>query len=145
MEQNKGIFGSLFGPTPGQAVDNALGAGTIASNGSGLSAVQQQSIQYQYNKQLDLYRAQAENRILDHMAAKKSPQIASDAGRHNMLAMRLHMPEGAKLPFPYMSTALTNDKVFVFLVIDGQAVTLSDERAIFPSDGLVAQIRLLLP
>jgi hypothetical protein len=145
MEQNKGIFGSLFGPTPGQAVNTALGAGTIASNGSGLSAAQQQSIQDQYARQLDLYKAQIEKHMRDQGAMRKPPQIASDAGRHNMLAMRLHMPEGAKLPFPYMSTALTDDKVFVFLIVDRQAVTLSDERAIFPSDGLVAQIRLLLP
>jgi hypothetical protein len=82
---------------------------------------------------------------LDAPPKMNMPTLGTDIGRRSMLAMRLHVPDHTKLPFHYLSTALTDDKVFVFIIIDGQAVTLSDERAIFPSDALVTQVRLLMP
>lgn len=78
-------------------------------------------------------------------AQARPAMVSTGHGRLAMIAMRLHLPEGSAVPFPYFSTAMDAGKVFVFILIDGQPVTLSDDAAIFPSDGLIGQIRLLMP
>ena len=48
-------------------------------------------------------------------------------------------------PESMLKAHVTRDKVFVFWVVGGAAGHFEDEIALFPSDQLVAQIRLLLP
>jgi hypothetical protein len=72
-----------------------------------------------------------------------SSLIESEAYRHKLLAMRLRIPEGTKMPYQDLFSSLAGDKVFVFIVQDNQAVTLEDSTVMFPSDQLITQLRLL--
>ena len=80
--------------------------------------------------------AKAENQVFN---------LRSDLQRMRMLNMRLRINEGYLLPFDHISTGLGGDHVFVFVVKDGKPVTLTDDAAMFPSDALITQLRLLLP
>lgn len=78
----------------------------------------------------------------------KSPSVLgqvleSENYRQRLLYMRLRIPEGSKHPYEYLSSHLSGDKVYVFVVQDGQAVTLEDAATMFPSDQLITQLRLL--
>lgn len=66
--------------------------------------------------------------------------IDSDSTRKLMICMRLRTDE---MPFQHLSTAHSGDKVFVFIVQNGQPVTLEDDASLFPSDKLVSQLTLL--
>lgn len=72
-----------------------------------------------------------------------APMIEREDYRNRILCMRLRIPDGGMIPFQHLSTALAGDKVFVFVVQDNQAVTLEDTAALFPSDQLITQLRLL--
>jgi hypothetical protein len=70
----------------------------------------------------------------------------------SMLMMRMQWgpfaggDEGAfvpSVPFEHMAVHLGNGKAFVFIVSNGEAVTLSDDPGIFPSDALITQVRML--
>lgn len=69
--------------------------------------------------------------------------ISVDSWRMRAIAMRLRIPQGSKHPFQHLSTAWTGEKVFVFVVENDQAVVLEDGSALFPSDTLVTQLRLI--
>lgn len=69
--------------------------------------------------------------------------VSSDDSRKIMIAMRLRLDDGGGWPFQHISTALANDKVFVFVVQNGQPVTLEDDASLFPSDRLISQLILL--
>lgn len=69
--------------------------------------------------------------------------VTSESYRRTMLGMRLHLREGEAMPFDSIHTSLGKEKVFVFVVQNDQAVTLEDERHMFPSDTLVTQLRLI--
>lgn len=78
----------------------------------------------------------------------KSPSVLGsvlegEGYRQKLLYMRLRIPEGSKHPYEYLSSHLSGDKVYVFVVQDGQAVTLEDSATFFPSDQLITQLRLL--
>lgn len=75
-------------------------------------------------------------------AKAEEQSIKSKIGRMKMLAMRLRA-ELTKLPYEFIDTHLSGDKVFVFVVQDNQAVTIEDSTALFPSDTLITQLRLL--
>ncbi len=74
---------------------------------------------------------------------REAASMQSELYRMKLLAMRLRIPEGNTLPYQDLFTSLAGDKVFVFVVQDGQAVTLEDTAAMFPSDQLITQLRLL--
>lgn len=59
------------------------------------------------------------------------------------LAMRLNLPEGETFGFDNLNICEAPNKVFVFIVMGDDAVILEDEPSMFPSDRLVAKIRLL--
>ena len=64
--------------------------------------------------------------------------------RQEMIAMRLRARAG-QFPFKHFATILAGEKVFVTVVDDkGEAVMFEDLEAEFPSDTLMAQLRLLL-
>jgi hypothetical protein len=63
--------------------------------------------------------------------------------RNQMIGMRMRIPDGALMPFEFIKTHDTGEKVMVFLVTKGQAVTLEDNSDLFPSDKLITQLRLL--
>lgn len=69
--------------------------------------------------------------------------VTSESYRRTMLGMRLHVREGDELPFDSIHTSLGKEKVFVFIVQNDQAVTLEDDRHMFPSDVLITQLRLI--
>lgn len=69
--------------------------------------------------------------------------IDSENARLEMIAMRLRIPQGQKWPFDYVNTAVGNEKIFVFIVQDDQPVILEDSKALFPSDVLITQLRLI--
>lgn len=48
-----------------------------------------------------------------------------------------------QVPFDHISIHESTSKVFVFVVLDGKATTIEDEAAMFPSDTLVTQLRML--
>lgn len=62
-----------------------------------------------------------------------------------MLVMRLHLPEGQRIPFDFATAYKFEDKkVFVFLVHNGEPVVLEDEWPMYPSDALVTKLRLIM-
>lgn len=69
--------------------------------------------------------------------------LDSELHRSKLIAMRLRLREGDRMPFQDLFTSLAGDKVFVFVVQDNQAVTLEDDANLFPSDQLITQLRLL--
>jgi len=60
-----------------------------------------------------------------------------------MICMRLHVSEGAMLPFDFMECYVGENEVIVFLVANGQPITLSDEKTLFPTDQLITKLNLL--
>lgn len=78
-----------------------------------------------------------------HQGATGSGTIDDEHYRATMIAMRLRLQHTDWFPYQYLSTALTGDKVFVFVVQDGQPVVLEDDATMFPSDALITQLRLL--
>ena len=60
-----------------------------------------------------------------------------------MICMRLHIAEGAMLPFDFMECYVGENEVIVFLVANGQPLTLSDEKTLFPTDQLITKLNLL--
>lgn len=69
--------------------------------------------------------------------------ISTDLWRLRAIAMRMRIPEGNRLPFQHVSTAWTGEKVFVFVVENDKPAVLEDESALFPSDTLITQLRLI--
>lgn len=65
--------------------------------------------------------------------------------RHmSILAYRLRLDEGVMHPFEFINLHITDEKAFVFIVKKGEAVILEDDPSMFPSDKLVASLRLLI-
>lgn len=63
--------------------------------------------------------------------------------RHRMIAMRLRIPEGERMPFDDIHTSLGKEKIFVFILQNDKPVVLEDDIGLFPSDALVTQLRLI--
>lgn len=61
----------------------------------------------------------------------------------HMICMRLHLPEGSQLPFEFMECFMGQNEAFVFLVVNGKPITLSDGKELFPSDDLITKLNLL--
>ena len=83
----------------------------------------------------------------EYMNAKKEQEnirlIDTSAGRTRMIAMRMNWATQASIPFQYMETALVGDTVHLFLVVKDEAITIKDEKSMFPSDSLITNLRLL--
>lgn len=75
--------------------------------------------------------------------AQPVEDISVESWRMRAIAMRLRVAEGMKLPFQHINTAWAGEKVFVFVVQRGEAVVLTDDSNLFPSDTLITQLRLL--
>lgn len=61
----------------------------------------------------------------------------------HMICMRLHVAEGDISPFDFLECYVGKEEVIVFLVVNGQPVTLSDEKNMFPTDQLITKLNLL--
>jgi len=61
-----------------------------------------------------------------------------------LLAGRLRIKQGQIMPFQFCQCFVSDKVAVLFLVINERAITLEDEPHMFPSDKLVAEIRLLL-
>lgn len=59
-----------------------------------------------------------------------------------MISHRLNVAHGEQ-PFDHILTIKTANKVLVLIVQNEQATILEDEVGMFPSDGLIAKLRLL--
>lgn len=73
------------------------------------------------------------------------PDVTLSEGRTDLIAARLRIREADRLPWDALFTHIAGEKVFVFIVANGDAVKLEDELGLFPSDTLITQLRLLLP
>ena len=61
-----------------------------------------------------------------------------------MIAMRLRISQGMRLPFEFIQAHMAKEVAFVFVVNkDSKAVILEDELDLFPSDKLITQLRML--
>ncbi len=63
--------------------------------------------------------------------------------RKGMIAWRLRIAEGELLPFEFIETHLSGDKVYVFIFLGKEPVVLTDEADLFPSDQLIGSLRLI--
>jgi hypothetical protein len=59
-----------------------------------------------------------------------------------LICMRLHLSEGEKL-FEFAECHQSGDKAFLFVVHGGKALVFEEGYDLFPSDGLITQLRLL--
>jgi hypothetical protein len=76
-------------------------------------------------------------------AAYDSNDIASPDNRKRMIGMRLWLPNGYSWSFDFLETHWHGEKVFVFVATGEQYVVLEDQAALFPSDTLITQLRLI--
>ena len=62
-----------------------------------------------------------------------------------MIAMRLHVPQGGMIPFDYLRCHRhrDNQRVSVFVVVDDKSLIIEDQWDLFPSDTLITQLRIL--
>lgn len=88
------------------------------------------------------YQSQLQQDLASMQA--KIETITSSVWRHRAVAMRMRYKDGEGLPFAYFSTHYTGEKVFAFIVVKDQPVTLEDEGALFPSDTFMTQLRMLM-
>ena len=77
------------------------------------------------------------------ISPKDSDPIFSREGRLAMLQSRLRTKCVIDMGFDHLDTAYAGDKIFVWLIVKGEPVTLTDEADMFPSDTLITQMRLL--
>jgi len=79
--------------------------------------------------------------------AKPKPlpfDLAAASNRQAMICMRLHCrPED--FPFKHFATIYANEVVYVTIVIGKEAIMFEDPAVEFPSDTLMAQLRLVAP
>ncbi len=74
---------------------------------------------------------------------QRPPRTPSDL---EMLAMRMRWQEGSMHPFHHLAVHSVGEKTFVWIITkDCQSVVIEDEAAMFPSDKLVTQVRMLQP
>lgn len=60
-----------------------------------------------------------------------------------MIAMRLRLHPSMRLPFDFINAHDSENCVYVFVVANGVATTIEDDKTLFPSDVLMAQLMLL--
>lgn len=82
-------------------------------------------------------------RITEPYYGTPAVDIEDQRQRRNMLAMRLRIKEGELWGFDHIDTALGKDKVFVFILQGDSPAVLEDDAALFPSDTLITQLRLI--
>lgn len=62
----------------------------------------------------------------------------------DMIAMRMHWKEGVEIPFAFLEPVrLDHDRIVVFAIANGRPVTIETDSALFPSDELITQLRLI--
>jgi hypothetical protein len=70
--------------------------------------------------------------------------VTNEAQRRAMICVRLRCTPQA-FPFPMFNSYIGGETVFIAVMAGGELVTLKDDLALFPSDALMAQMRLLTP
>jgi hypothetical protein len=70
------------------------------------------------------------------------PQKIEADRLYKLVCMRLHHTEGAKL-FEFAQCHKAGDIAFLFVVHGGKALVFEEGYDLFPSDGLITQLRLL--
>lgn len=61
-----------------------------------------------------------------------------------LIAARLQVRPGEMCPFEFINAhRVSPEKVIVFIVQNGEPVVIHDDGMLFPSDGLITQLRLL--
>lgn len=92
---------------------------------------------------LSVDHADLARRITEPYYGQPPADIEDQRHRKNMLAMRLRIKEGVLWGFDHIDTALGKEKVFVFVVQGDKPAVLEDDAALFPSDTLITQLRLI--
>lgn len=78
------------------------------------------------------------NNKVEVRVPKTQPSLLS------MIASRMRWSEGAKVPFDWIDPHEANDgKIVVFMIVEGRALMMYDDAALFPSDTFITQLRLL--
>jgi hypothetical protein len=89
-----------------------------------------------------------QERLMMELEHKIAMQQAAERWRvaslMEMISMRLFGGRPDKLPFPFAQAHKAGERVFIFIVKGDEGMMLEDEAKMFPSDGLVTQLRLLL-
>lgn len=86
----------------------------------------------------------AEREILRRVPPRDTLTIDDEVDRMRMIAFRLRLGYRDQPPFDYVATHKGDEKVFVFVVSGNTPVILEDDLAMFPSDTLVTQLRLMM-
>lgn len=102
----------------------------------------------------DLLRELRERHIAQWPAMPSLPPIPTktefmgmsyeELRNRRVLHDRLRIPEGKRFPAQFCEVYETDATVFVFIVHKDRAVVLEDEADMYPSDKLIASLRLLL-
>lgn len=88
----------------------------------------------------------------DRNAYENGDFMSSNVQPMTLLAMRMgwggyatavNFGDDTQPPFDHVSLHRGKEKVFVFVVTNGQSVTIEDETSMFPSDSLVTRLRML--
>jgi hypothetical protein len=61
-----------------------------------------------------------------------------------MICMRMRFADEQKLPMAFMEAHQSGDKVFVFIVHQGNPAIIEDDWNLFPSDAMITKLRLML-
>jgi len=112
-------------------------------------------------QKLDMIDNEKRSRMLMDMLEKEDQVLGGAAIRLNLLSMRMRWGQyNSEHPIPpaamnlrdslgispkiqNLYTLATTETVFVIMIVNDKAVILEDSVALYPSDSLVAQIRLL--
>lgn len=74
----------------------------------------------------------------------QSPNVFMQPSHINMIAMRMRWDNGMVVPFQLLQTCtLSNGTVKVIVVQNDKLVDIDDDGGLFPSDALIAKLRLL--
>ena len=89
--------------------------------------------------------------VFDSAGMKGDLYMMSKVSPMSMLCMRMQWgpysrvepSELSTLPFEHVGVHLGENKAIIFVVTKGEPVTITDDKALFPSDALVTQLRML--
>lgn len=138
-----GLFSSIFGkPVKESYLDPVSNEYRIVTTDNTLHAIPAEALQANMiNSRLPPIAPPWVN--TPYKNANPTNPLDDESYRIRLIRMRLRIPEGSLLPYQFLATHFAGEEVIVFVVQDGQPVTLRDEAPLFPSDQLITQLRLL--
>jgi len=119
----------------------------IIRSHSNATATQVRALQKGKNEEmLKMLKMLQEHQTIAALHADK-PSYDLNTSSHSlvgMIGMRLRIPENYVSGFDALHAhQVSPDKVIVFVIANGQPVTIEDDGGLFPSDALITQLRIL--